>query len=63
MQVTEASRTGGKHCYEFVKRNLGQLLNNKLAQTYSWFGKKQKKKFYKLKLAEMLIGKKLILSK
>ncbi|XP_029176362.1 uncharacterized protein LOC114944562 [Nylanderia fulva] len=54
--VTEALRTGGKHCYEFVKRNLNQLLSNKLAQTYSWFGKKHKKKFYELKLAEMLIA-------
>lgn len=63
MQIIEASRIGGKHCYEFVKRNLNQLLSNKLAQTYSWFGKKHKKKFYELKLAEMLIGKILILSK
>jgi len=43
--------------YEFVKRNLNQLLSNKLAEKYSWLGKKHKRKFYELKLAEMLIGK------
>jgi len=56
LQVTQASRTGGKHSYEFVKRNLSQLLSNKLAEKYSWFGRKHKKKFHELKLAEMLIG-------
>lgn len=48
---------GGKHSYDFMKRNLSQLLSNKLAQRYSWFGKKHKQKFNELKLTEMLIGK------
>ncbi|XP_024886865.1 uncharacterized protein LOC112464232 isoform X2 [Temnothorax curvispinosus] len=55
--VTQASRTGGKHSYEFMKRNLSQLLSNKLAEEYSWLGKKKKQKFHELKLANMLIGK------
>ncbi|XP_018392600.1 PREDICTED: uncharacterized protein LOC108771702, partial [Cyphomyrmex costatus] len=55
ISVIEASRTGGKHCYEFMKRNLNQLLSNKLAEKYSWLGKKHKKIFQELKLTEMLI--------
>ncbi|XP_036146907.1 uncharacterized protein LOC105840320 [Monomorium pharaonis] len=54
--VAQASRIGGKHSYEFIKRNLSKLLSNKLAEGYSWLGKKHKKKFYELKLAEMLIA-------
>lgn len=61
MQVAQASRIGGKHSYEFMKRNLSKLLSDKLAERYSWLGKKQKQKFHELKLAEMLIGKQLIL--
>lgn len=61
LQVTQASRIGGKHCYEFMRRSLSQLLSNKMAEKYSWLGKKHKQKFCELKLSEMLIGN--ILSK
>ncbi|CAL1671922.1 unnamed protein product [Lasius platythorax] len=54
--VTQALRIGGKHSYEFIKRNLSQLLSNQLAEKYSWLGKKHKRKFCELKLSEMLIA-------
>lgn len=59
MQVKEVSRVGGKNPYEFVKRNCTRLLTNELAEKYSWLGAKQKRKFCHLKLADLLISKRL----
>lgn len=55
-QILEASKVGGKNAYEFVKRNLSQILTNELAAKYSWLGKKNKRVFQILKLSQLLIG-------
>lgn len=35
LQVTQSLRIGGKHPYEFIKRNFSQFLSNQLAEKYS----------------------------
>jgi len=53
--ITEACIIGGTSCYNFIKRNLSRLMNNELAQKYSWLGAKLKRKFCNLRIADMLI--------
>lgn len=50
-QILEVSKVGGKNVYEFVKRNLSQILTNELAAKYSCLGKKNKRVFQILKLS------------
>ncbi|CAL1681096.1 unnamed protein product [Lasius platythorax] len=54
--ILEASKVGGKNAYEFIKRNLSQILTNELAAKYSWLGKKNKRVFRVLKLSQLLIA-------
>ncbi|XP_046143138.1 uncharacterized protein LOC123988145 [Osmia bicornis bicornis] len=53
--VNELGSVGGANNYDFVKRVLTTVLSNDLAMTYSWFGKKGKKKFYTTKVAKAII--------
>lgn len=60
-QILEVSKVGGKNAYEFVKRNLSQILTNELAAKYSWLGKKNKRVFRILKLSQLIISMFLII--
>lgn len=54
------SRVGGNTPYEFIRCNCSRLMTNELAEQYSWLRTKGKRKFCKLKPADLLIGKHLI---
>lgn len=52
----DLSKMGGNSMYEFIKRCMSQLLTNSFANEYSLFGRKNKKKFMGLKLADLVMG-------
>ncbi|XP_071573407.1 uncharacterized protein [Temnothorax nylanderi] len=54
--INELSRIGGSSVYNFTQRALQMLITNDLAATYSWLGRRTKKTFNKLKLADLIIG-------
>lgn len=55
--MNELSKIGGNSIYNFTQRALNMLITNDLAATYSWLGRRAKKIFNKLKLADLIIGK------
>lgn len=55
------SKIGGTTPYDFIKRCLSLLFTNKFAERYSWYGAKKKEIFGKLHLANVLLGKLLLL--
>ncbi|XP_067208411.1 homeobox-like protein HDP1 [Linepithema humile] len=54
--MNELSKIGGSSIYNFIQRALQMLITNNLAATYSWLGRRAKKIFNKLKLADLIIG-------
>lgn len=54
--MNELSKIGGNSIYNFTQRALNMLITNDLAATYSWLGRRAKKTFNKLKLADLIIG-------
>lgn len=48
---------GGCNLYEYIKRCLGEILEDTVAMEYSYIGRKGKKKFCSLTLAKAVIGK------
>lgn len=57
LQMNELAKIGGNSIYNFTQRALNMLITNDLATTYSWLGRRAKKTFNKLKLADLIIGK------
>ncbi|XP_076648052.1 uncharacterized protein LOC143356334 [Halictus rubicundus] len=53
--VTEMYKIGGNTMYSFVKRILTTLFTNDVALEYSWMGRKGKKPFHCMKIAELVI--------
>ncbi|XP_076642847.1 uncharacterized protein LOC143353354 isoform X2 [Halictus rubicundus] len=53
--VNELYKMGGDNGYQFVRRVLGTLLTDNLAMEYSWLGRKGKKSFHKLNIANLVI--------
>lgn len=53
--VIEMSKFGGNNMYDFVKRCLSMLLTNVYASSYSWMGRKNKKPFFQLKIANTIM--------
>ncbi|XP_076295808.1 uncharacterized protein LOC143216543 [Lasioglossum baleicum] len=53
--VQELYKIGGENVYQFVKRVLSTLITNNLALTYSWLGRKGKKPFSTLNIANLVI--------
>ncbi|GAB1869621.1 hypothetical protein CAJAP_10700 [Camponotus japonicus] len=52
----ETRIVGGTSPYNFIKRNLSQLITNELAVQYSWLGAKFKRQFSNLRIADMLLA-------
>ncbi|CAG9760228.1 unnamed protein product [Ceutorhynchus assimilis] len=52
--VKEVVKIGGIDINQFVKRGLSFCISNRLAETYTYFGKKGKKNFSELKLCSVL---------
>lgn len=55
--MNEVSQIGGSSVYNFIQRALQMLITNDLAAEYSWLGRRAKKTFNTLKLANLIIGK------
>lgn len=55
--MNELAKIGGSSVHNFAQRALQILITNNLAATYSWLGRRAKKTFKKLKLADLIIGK------
>lgn len=55
--MNELSKIGGYSIYNFIQRVLQLVITNDLAATYSWLGRREKKTFNKLKIADLIIGK------
>ncbi|CAH2012318.1 unnamed protein product [Acanthoscelides obtectus] len=54
--VAELVKIGGIKSYDFVARVAKLILSNELAMKYSWLGRKGKRKFSNMKIADLLIG-------
>lgn len=55
--MNKLEKIDGSSVKNFNQRALQRLISNNLAEMYSWFGRRGKKAFYKLKLADLIIGK------
>lgn len=55
--MNEFSKIGGNSVQNFTQRALKMVITNDLAATYSWLGRRNKKTFNKIKLADLIIGK------
>ncbi|CAG9820015.1 unnamed protein product [Phaedon cochleariae] len=53
--VKELSMTGGNSLYEFVRRCMGRLFTNNLAHNFSWLGRREKKPFHDLRVANLIM--------
>ncbi|XP_077277449.1 uncharacterized protein LOC143905743 isoform X3 [Temnothorax americanus] len=53
--MNELAKIGGSSVRNFTQRALQMLITNDLASTYSWLGRRAKKTFNKLKLADLII--------
>lgn len=58
--MKEVAKIGGNNIYDFIKRIMNMLITNEFAAKFSWYGAKKKRIFGGLKLAEVLLGKKLM---
>ncbi|XP_071652237.1 uncharacterized protein [Temnothorax longispinosus] len=54
--MNQLAKIGGSSVQNFTQRALQMLITNDLASTYSWLGRRAKKTFNKLKLADLIIG-------
>lgn len=54
--MNEFSKIGGRSVQNFTQRALKMVITNDLAATYSWLGRRTKKTFNNLKLADLIIG-------
>ncbi|CAG9825803.1 unnamed protein product [Phaedon cochleariae] len=53
--VKELSMTGGNSLYDFVRRCMGRLFTNNLAHNFSWLGRREKKPFHDLRVANLIM--------
>ncbi|CAG9823938.1 unnamed protein product [Phaedon cochleariae] len=53
--VKKLSMTGGNSLYEFVRRCMGRLFTNNLAHNFSWLGRRKKKPFHDLRVANLIM--------
>ncbi|KMQ88605.1 pao retrotransposon peptidase [Lasius niger] len=53
--MNKLAKIGGSSVQNFTQRALQILITNDLASTYSWLGRRAKKTFNKLKLADLII--------
>ncbi|XP_018406823.1 PREDICTED: uncharacterized protein LOC108782920 [Cyphomyrmex costatus] len=55
-ETNELQGLGGNNGYEFIRRVLTMILTNKLANDYSFFGRKKKKSFCDLNICKVVIN-------